>query len=369
MSKTFLCDHCGTHHPIHTLTVFRDQNLCPECLEETTLICSRCGERIWAEDNAGNDATPLCDPCYTYHYTNCSSCGRLIRNGDARYLDEDDDYPLCSHCYDREQGSHAIKDYYFKPTPIFYGDSPRYFGVELEIDGAGERNDRASRILSVANDNGSEFLYCKHDGSLEDGFELITHPMSLDFHQHEMPWNAVLNEVIHFGYQSHQIGTCGLHVHVSRKAFGNTEQEQDAAIARILFFVEKHWNELLRFSRRTPCQLERWAARYGYKDRPRDILDQAKKGGGAGRYACVNLQPEDTIEFRIFRGTLKYNTLIATLQLVDRICDCALYLSDEELHAMSWSTFVTGCQQPELVRYLKERRLYVNEPVEVSEEV
>ena len=47
----------------------------------------------------------------------------------------------------------------------------------------------------------------------------------------------------------------------------------------------------------------------------------------------------------------------------------AIYLSDDELKAMSWTTFVAGCQEPELVRYLKERRLYVNEPVDMDEEV
>ena len=83
----------------------------------------------------------------------------------------------------------------------------------------------------------------------------------------------------------------------------------------------------------------------------------------------MNLQNQDTIEFRIFRGSLKYNTLIATLQLVDRICDVALYLSDEELKSMSWTTFVSGCIQPELVLYLKERRLYINEPIESEVEV
>ena len=83
----------------------------------------------------------------------------------------------------------------------------------------------------------------------------------------------------------------------------------------------------------------------------------------------MNLTNRDTIEFRIFRGTLKYNTLAAALQLVDRICDVALYLSDEELKAMSWTTFAGGCQPPELVQYLKERRLYVNEPVETEAEI
>lgn len=75
------------------------------------------------------------------------------------------------------------------------------------------------------------------------------------------------------------------------------------------------------------------------------------------------------MEFRIFRGTLKTNTIFATLQLLDRICDVALSLSDEELRAMPWTTFAAGCTQPELIQYLKERRLYVNEPVAQSEEV
>ena len=44
-------------------------------------------------------------------------------------------------------------------------------------------------------------------------------------------------------------------------------------------------------------------------------------------------------------------------------------MSDEEVKAMSWTTFVSGCTRPELVQYLKERRLYVNEPVCVEEEV
>ena len=72
----------------------------------------------------------------------------------------------------------------------------------------------------------------------------------------------------------------------------------------------------------------------------------------------------------MFRGTLKLNSLIATLQILDRICDVALYFNDEEIKAMSWTTFVAGCSHlPELVQYLKERRLYVNEPVEMEVEV
>lgn len=154
---------------------------------------------------------------------------------------------------------------------------------------------------------------------------------------------------------------------MNRDSFGNSYEEQEDTIARILFFVEKHWEELVKFSRRTQQQLEKWADRYGLKNSPKEILNTAK--GGYGRYTCVNLSNRETIEFRIFRGTLKYNTLIATIQLVDRICQIAYSLSDQEIRNLSWTTFVSTCTQPELIQYLKERRLYVNEPVSGEEEV
>lgn len=370
MEETFVCSICGEIHPIHDCTTLDDQFLCPSCVETETTICVDCGERIWREDNAGNEDTPLCEPCYERSYVTCTRCGALLYKDDARYDSDDPDNedPLCSSCYERLERTRVIQNYGYKPKPIFHGEDSRYFGVELEIDGGGEDNDNARDLIRLANRSGG-LIYCKHDGSLNDGFEIVTHPMSLEFHERAMPWAEIMGEAISMGYTSHQAGTCGLHVHVNRNAFGSTEALQDACIARILYFFEKNWEELLKFSRRTQYQLDQWAARYGYKEHPKDILDHAKKGGGSGRYSCVNLQNCNTIEFRMFRGTLKYNTLIATLQLVNRVCEVALNLSDIELKELSWTTFVSGCQAPELVQYLKERRLYVNEPVEGEVEV
>lgn len=328
------------------------------------------GQRILREDNAGDEDTPLCQSCYERYYTNCIRCGAVLELDQAYYLsdDTDEEEPLCHGCYVTRSGSDEIHNYYYKPDPIFYGDGVRYFGVELEIDGAGDRGDHASRLVEAASPQGREHVYIKHDGSLDDGMEIVTHPMTLGYHLTEMPWGAVVAEAVRMGYTSHKACTCGLHVHVNRDAFGETQEEQEAVIARILFFVENHWNELLRFSRRTRDQMEQWAARYGRKDDPKVVLDNAKKEHYQ-RYKCVNLANYSTIEFRMFRGTLKLNTLIATLQMVDRICEVALYFSDQEIQALTWTDFVSGCTAPELVQYLKERRLYINEPVAVSEEV
>ena len=51
------------------------------------------------------------------------------------------------------------------------------------------------------------------------------------------------------------------------------------------------------------------------------------------------------------------------------ICDMAVNMSDTEISKLSWTDFVIKIpvkKYPELIMYLKERRLYVNEPVEMN---
>ena len=362
------CSNCGAMFLTDQLTEFDCLTLCDECLQNQTVICSHCGGRIWADDNANDGAFPLCQGCLEDHYTTCSRCDRLIHLDNAYYESDSLDEPFCYDCFQNYSSNRVIKDYYYKPTPIFYGKGGRYFGVELEVDEAGECEDSASAVMDIANAS-FEHIYCKHDGSLDSGFEIVTHPMTLDYHKDNLPWADMLDKLKRMGYLSHLASTCGLHVHVNRDSLGETREEQDTCIARILYFVEKHWEELLKFSRRTPRQLQRWAARYGYKEQPKEILDNAKAGSGNGRYSCVNLANTATIEFRMFRGSLKLNTIIATLQLVNRVCEVAYSLSDNELKAMSWTTFVSSCNEPELVQYLKERRIYINEPITCEEDL
>lgn len=69
----------------------------------------------------------------------------------------------------------------------------------------------------------------------------------------------------------------------------------------------------------------------------------------------MNLTNYETIEFRLFRGTLRYQTFIATLDLVSHICYLASQLSDEDFEKMSWLDFVLTIDAdeiPELIRYM-----------------
>ena len=57
-------------------------------------------------------------------------------------------YAYCDRCYEERQNS-SIHEYNYKPEPIFYGESKRYFGVELEIDEGGKNSDNADTILGI----------------------------------------------------------------------------------------------------------------------------------------------------------------------------------------------------------------------------
>ena len=363
MQELYVCDHCGEEFPLEETFLVEGDRLCRHCAASLTALCDECGTRIYLKHDEGDCNRYLCASCRERYYTRCDRCNTLIHNENV--FEYDDEY-LCEDCYDEACAEGPIHDYDYVPDLVFHGKGLRKFGVELEIDEGGKNRSNANRLLEVANRNTAN-LYVKSDGSLDDGLELVTHPMTLDYHLHEMPWAAVLDEAKRLDYRSHSTNTCGLHAHISRMAFGCTYETQEECIARLVFFVEKFWPELLRFSRRTQGQLNRWAARYGMKLNPKDQMYHAKNSC-AGRYTAVNLTNANTVEIRLFRGTLKLNTLTATLQLVDHLCEVAVSMSDQELQDMSWFDFLDQITEPELIQYLKERRLYVNEPVQIADE-
>ncbi|MBQ4396804.1 MAG: amidoligase family protein [Clostridia bacterium] len=368
MRERITCDLCGeeiTREP----HIVEGRQLCQSCYDFDTFRCDCCGTRILVANEVRGDHISICEDCYENHYHRCERCDTLVHDSDVFW---DDDTPYCRSCYE-EITDNCIKDYYYKPMPVFYKRPTegrvRYYGVELEIDGGGKDDNNAESLYNTANQH-SDVLYIKSDSSLEEGMELVSHPCSVEYHKQSFPWKEVMKDAVRLGYRSHNTCTCGLHIHIGRDDLGETVDAQEEVISRIMFFFESHWNEIFRFSRRAEYSVRRWASRYGYKDSPKEILEDAKKAS-KGRYTCVNITNSSTVEIRIFKGTLKWNTFIAAIELVDAICENALRLSDERIHKQSWNDFVMSIDPDyvELVKYLKEKRLYVNDPVEVEEEV
>lgn len=218
------CSHCGAiignDEDYETIN---GQPVCTDCVERYATRCDRCDTLLWSDDEYGDGDTILCASCYHNHYVRCCCCDALLHEADSYDIDGDS---YCSECYrDEVDKSRSIHDYGYKPEPIFYGDSKRYFGVELEIDGAGKDSENADEILAIANKD-DERVYIKGDGSLDDGMEIVSHPMSLEYHK-SFCWQEIMSKSISMGYRSHQTGTCGLHCHINRSSLGDTQDEQE----------------------------------------------------------------------------------------------------------------------------------------------
>ena len=147
--ETLYCECCGCLIDDDDYTEWNGQIICSDCLENHTTTCECCGERIWDEDVYGDNDITLCSHCYHHSYTRCSCCDALLHEDDAYYLDGE---TYCRDCYeDEREENNLIHEYGYKPNPIFYGEGNRYFGIELEIDGAGRDDDFAEELLDIAN--------------------------------------------------------------------------------------------------------------------------------------------------------------------------------------------------------------------------
>lgn len=380
----FCCEKCGEIFSYDdAVTVdcgYRDEMVvCESCAEDNYYQCDDCGN--WFSDHRIRQDSfdnCICDECYDRRWYTCDSCGRLVNTDDVHVSRNGSAY--CDDCYDG-CGSDSFHDYSYKPDPEFHFRSSeleklkllrgRYisgyeaqvdlltFGVELEVD-KGDDHDKLCDELAALD----QPIYMKHDGSLGDeGVEIVTHPCSLAYHQYELRWAEISRICKANGYTSHDAVTCGLHVHVGRMALGSDRTERYSTAAKLVWLVWRLKDEMLKFSRRGKSELDRWAA---FPDLP-DPKALAKDGlltkyaletVGDGRYQAVNLVPSETVEFRLFRGTLKRDTLIATLQLVNNLVKYAMSHTIEDCAlTAAWSDVLAVEQFKELNTYSAKRGL------------
>lgn len=243
-------------------------------------------------------------------------------------------------------------------------DSRRYFGIELEIDNPGSYNERlrnkmATRLHNLLNESGeyNELVKFENDGSLgANGIEMIFQPMSYKYiiESQEKLFRA-LKTVDTTGYSSHDAGTCGFHIHVSRTEIPNE------VLDRILMIFENFKNELIAFSRRNEEQM-RWCKFMCTTTRSsslnKESFEHARRYGSInGHGYVINNQNSQTVEFRLFRGTTNKRTFMAAIQLVDNIVSIAQ--KRETIEGLTWLDIINYNEEyTELKEYNVKRSIY-----------
>ncbi len=153
-----------------------------------------------------------------------------------------------------------------------------------------------------------------------------------------------------------------MHVHLNRGFLGKDETEQDLNIAKLIILFDRFWEKyIIPFSRRRYEAIDRWAGKPGLEcvtsDTENEIVDKVKWYKSAGRYKAINLMNLGTIEFRLFKGTLKLNTFLASLQFVVVITRFVKSIKLNDIFTVSWSDIFDCTEYEELNQYLKERKL------------
>lgn len=377
------CDECGEWFDESDLTEidmgWRRANicLCEDCQDNAEasgdiFYCEEC-EEWYSADNVGYytlpDGSLICSNCYENHdYCTCADCGDVIRTWQAEWNDECEEW-FCESCANSHRSSRKIHDYGYKPGPVFHGigryswetpksDDPITIGFELEID---KGDDRTSCAEDLSDNFDEDTLYLKSDSSVD--FEIVTHPHTLKAYMEDFDFDTLCKIPPKYGYSSHNAGTCGLHCHVGRAQLAPTFAEQKNVIAKIALLMYRHWDQLVKFSRRSEGQLSRWAAapRFNF---PRSSYTSSELRevvfdyyGRVGRYQALNLEPRNTIEFRLWRGTLKPVTLKATIQLTSNIVEYCKAHSFKDVVSSRWTDVCDYEHFDELSEYLAERNL------------
>ncbi len=363
VGSTVICDICKSDCEAQDVVEFNGKRYCEVCAKDDLVICDKCFKYEYRDESECVGGKYYCDGCNDEYLYKCDYCSEHFLQSDATWIG---DFVYCDRCrrrhisycsrcennyWDGEEcecggytNSGLIKERHsHKDEFQFIGKSNTltpYMGFELEVEYKGQ--DRMMDYVGkpILLDN---FLL-EEDGSLNNGFEIISHALTYKKHRARKElYCKTFQYLSDSGFRSHNTTTCGLHVHVSRKGMRNTPSERF-----LVNFVYANRDKFIVFSRRESKAQARYTAYY--KGYPNDT-----------RYVAVNLCNRNTIEFRMFRGTLKYNTFMATMQM----CRC-LYLwakeHKQESTNYSWKQFIEFIKHKhsgmgELLSYLKAKQI------------
>jgi len=335
---------------------------CDDCREVDSWFCADC-DTLFACLGVNGHGVPsvcvnehdwVCVDCRDNNYTYCEGCDQYLL--DYCGCDVEDDY---------EEDCGIIYSYSYKPDPVFWPIQPRYsvhqvgrsfsffndasrgrildenerlldrsrlayFGIELEVEAReGDRLELAE-MMSTAFD--SSVLYLKEDGSLSRGFEIVTHPRSLDSWQQFAPsFGAALSRLGAAGARAWSESSCGLHVHVSRVAFSGPSH-----VSRFALLYARNETGFVNVARRSSGYASFSSLRGGA-----GVVTKCARSEYASHSDAVNLGWPQTVEVRIWRPSLAVGRVLASVEFVHASMQYTRGLNSRDVvaGALEWDEF------------------------------
>lgn len=312
-----ICENCDEICRVEDSTDTRDGMVCGRCLDNHYCYSDVMGEWIHEDEVVWVGDEAMTDEYRDNHYYCCESCGEWF-DLEHEGCESDDGYYLCDSCaddYRLENGdvyykdSGYIQEYHPNIDLKFYGNGPKFLGCEYEVQGGGCNSNIAESIFGDYRE-----FYCSRDGSLDEGFEAITHPCSPSHMLSNIDWETIVDKLDKNGYDDTE--GAGFHIHISREHF-----KSNSHIGKLIRFFSDNYQELVNFGNRTWDTANKWAepTDYDTDDKFIDIYSNAK----GERYSAVNVWPSETVEIRLFGCTYRPEVIRSYIQFVDVITDLA----------------------------------------------
>nr|DAP32946.1 MAG TPA: Putative amidoligase enzyme [Caudoviricetes sp.] len=318
----FICADCGCiHHDSDTEYLDNyDKNVCSSCLENyhwssyDNNYYSR-GDCVYV----GSIEDYVSYRSLNAYFRQCAHCGEYYLEDNTNVTEND--YVICDRCYDDDDivdednyylhgETEFIRSYSYKPDAKFFGEGTnKYLGLEYEVQGGGCSDHTARKIFGKY-----PHWYCKYDGSLEDGFEAVTHPCTTQFMLNNIDWENLVETLDNAGYNEPE--GAGIHIHVSRDHF-----ESRSHIGKLVRFFAENYDKLVRFAKRNSSDAHQWA-------RPTDVeccstFESCYSEARCERYSAVNVQNSATIEIRLWNSTYEADVIRSFIQMTDVLTDLA----------------------------------------------
>lgn len=334
---------------------------CMPCHNRLSVRCSDCDDVCHRDVMRQRGDTFICQGCFDDHYFSCRRCGGM------EVIDDERD-GMCPACYSQhveEWGpirSHDSQDY----LDLGKFGNPKddvFFGVELEV--CVKKGIPRALLAQEVLDRVENFAIVKHDGSLNQdrrydlGFEIVSAPATVEILAHRFSW---LRDNPVKGLVSWDTTCAGMHVHVSRKPLSRL------TVGKILAFVSSRTNFGLLdvVAGRSPNDYCRRTTRQIKEAHPH----HHRSSFNLDRYQNFNMRNEDTVEFRMFRGTLSYPGFMKNVEFVRALVDWAPTASTSRLTSTEFISFVSQRRKDyiNLFNFFCHRNL-ITTRVRVPEEV
>ena len=331
-----VCRICGRTHMVAEMNPeeinFRGENIsvCKKCASTQFKICNACNKLSYKGDLTKFEDKYYCHDCFTDRFETCQVCHKIYPKGEVNYKIWNGSHVACKNCYAWHGPIIRYEHTHYLPK---LGKGPLYYGLELEVEIADHvKNKRGAKAEEVLKAFEKDYMVLKEDSSINCGFEICTCPAEISFHK--VAWDRFFEKPLD-NLAAFTTEKCGLHVHASRAALSFL------GIGKMLVFVNEEKNKPF-----IECIAGRQTNDYCrvYKKKHTDC-SPIPRGRREDRHEAINLQNQHTVELRIFKSTLKRESIYKALEFTDALvhfCMCGTYSIK---HCQSVDNFVKYVEQ------------------------